>query len=47
MFSLSAVVALIFFMACAEFENLRKRINRLENRVYDLEERLHTHDIDD
>jgi polyhydroxyalkanoate synthesis regulator phasin len=47
MFDLELCIAIAFFMVFAEFESLRKRINRLENRVWDLEEKLHLHDKDD
>jgi hypothetical protein len=47
MFSLSLCVAVIVFMVFGEFENLRKQIDRLASRVYELEEKLHLHDKDE
>ena len=40
--------AFILFVAVVYWiEEQSKRINRLENRVWDLEEKLHLHDTDD
>lgn len=38
---------LVFIALVYWIEEQNKRINRLENRVWDLEEKLHLHDHDD